>query len=296
MLHTHNPKPGLYGRAVGRLAHVPVIVNTVHGLYASEDDAWTRRGPVYTLEAVAARFSDVELIQNPEDLALMQRLHLTKNARLLGNGVDLTRFDVTRFSAGERRAARTAIGARDDTIVVGAAGRLVAEKGYPELFEAMAALDPARYLLVVAGAEDRDKPDALSPEILEAARMPRRGAGRASSRHRDAVRRDGHLRPSISSRGLPARRDGSSGDDTPGRDDRRARVPPGRGTRPHGMHRAGPRRVPRWLRRSRPSATTRTSVAAWVKRLDSERSSSSTSGESSNGSSTPTWRLRRRKE
>ena len=35
----------------------------------------------------------------------------------------------------------------------------------------MAALDPTRYLLVVAGAEDRDKPDALSPAILEAARM-----------------------------------------------------------------------------------------------------------------------------
>ena len=80
VLHTHNPKPGLYGRVVGRLARVPVIVNTVHGLYATEDDAWTRRGPVYALEAVAARFSDAELVQNPEDLALMQRLHLTKRA------------------------------------------------------------------------------------------------------------------------------------------------------------------------------------------------------------------------
>ena len=158
-------------------------MNTVHGLYATEDDAWTRRGPVYALEAVAARFSDAELIQNPEDLALMQRLHLTKHARLLGNGVDLARFDVTRFSPDARRAARAAIGARDDTIVVGAAGRLVAEKGYPELFEAMAALDPARYLLVVAGTEDRDKPDALSPAILEAAR--RRGVVLAG--HRDDI-------------------------------------------------------------------------------------------------------------
>src|SRR3954452_10409053 len=31
VLHTHNPKPGLYGRVVGRAARVPIIVNTVHG-------------------------------------------------------------------------------------------------------------------------------------------------------------------------------------------------------------------------------------------------------------------------
>src|SRR5439155_9759418 len=74
VLHTHNPKPGVYGRVVGRLARVPIVVNTVHGLYAQETDPWTRRAPVYALEAVAARFSDAELIQNPEDLALMERL------------------------------------------------------------------------------------------------------------------------------------------------------------------------------------------------------------------------------
>src|SRR4051794_10637276 len=91
VLHTHNPKPGIYGRVVGRAARVPIVVNTVHGLYATEDDPTARRAAVYALEAVAARCSDAELIQSPEDLELMERLHLTRRARLLGNGVDLTR-------------------------------------------------------------------------------------------------------------------------------------------------------------------------------------------------------------
>ncbi len=52
ILHTHNPKPGLYGRILGRLAGVPVVVNTVHGLYATTDDKWPKRALVYSLEAL----------------------------------------------------------------------------------------------------------------------------------------------------------------------------------------------------------------------------------------------------
>ena len=57
IVHTHNPKPGVYGRLAARAARVPVIVNTVHGLYATPDDRWARRAVVYTLERLAASCS-----------------------------------------------------------------------------------------------------------------------------------------------------------------------------------------------------------------------------------------------
>jgi glycosyltransferase involved in cell wall biosynthesis len=169
VLHTHNPKPGFYGRIVGRVARVPIVVNTVHGLYATPDDPWTKRAVVYGLEAIAARCSDAELYQNIEDLEFMQQWHLTRRASLLGNGVDLRRFDRARVGPEARTAMRAELGATDDTIVVGSVGRLVAEKGYPELFEAMAGLDPSRFLLVVAGDRDPDKPDSLDPAVVDAA-------------------------------------------------------------------------------------------------------------------------------
>ena len=161
------------------------MVNTVHGLYATDDDPGGKRALVYGLEAVAARCSDAELFQNPEDLALMQRLHLTRNASLLGNGVDLTRFDRRRVGAETRREIRAELGVPDGVIVIGAVGRLVAEKGYPELFEAVAGLDPARFRLVVAGTEDPDKPDALDPAAMTAARE----RGVTFLGHRDDVER-----------------------------------------------------------------------------------------------------------
>jgi glycosyltransferase involved in cell wall biosynthesis len=169
VLHTHNPKPGVYGRVLGRAARVPIVVNTVHGLYATDDDPLAKQVLVYTLEGVAARCSDAELFQNPEDLARMQRLRCTRRARLLGNGVNLTRFDSTRVGPRVRAEVRSELGFGDGTIVVGAVGRLVAEKGYPELFEAMERL-PDRFRLVVVGGDDPEKSDALDPGMLQRAR------------------------------------------------------------------------------------------------------------------------------
>ena len=56
-------------------------------------------------------------------------------------------------------------GADDDTVVVGTVGRLVAEKGYHELFEAVAGLGPG-VRLVVVGGDDADKPDALDASVF----------------------------------------------------------------------------------------------------------------------------------
>ena len=50
IVHTHNPKPGLYGRVAARIARVPVVVNTVHGLYAQRQDPFAKRALVYSIE------------------------------------------------------------------------------------------------------------------------------------------------------------------------------------------------------------------------------------------------------
>ncbi|MGH8913123.1 MAG: glycosyltransferase, partial [Acidimicrobiia bacterium] len=72
VIHTHNPKPGVYGRIVGRLAGVPIVVNTIHGLYATSESSLLKRAIVYTLEWIASLFTDVELIQSPEDFELLR--------------------------------------------------------------------------------------------------------------------------------------------------------------------------------------------------------------------------------
>ncbi|MDP9209280.1 MAG: glycosyltransferase, partial [Actinomycetota bacterium] len=98
LLHTHNPKPGVIGRVAARLARVPLVVNTVHGLYATPEDRPAKRLPVLALEGLAARCSDLELYQSEEDLRWARRIRLVPAGRseLLGNGTDLKRFDPDR--------------------------------------------------------------------------------------------------------------------------------------------------------------------------------------------------------
>lgn len=170
VVHTHNPKPGVYGRVLARLLRVPVVVNTVHGLYATPEDPWRRRAVVYGMEAVAGRFSHQELVQNIEDVELMVRTRLSPagRVRFLGNGIDLTRFDPD-ASASCRREVRRELGLAPDAVLVLSVGRLVAEKGFRELIEASAAVDEEHTLMLV-GPEDPEKADALPAELLAEAR------------------------------------------------------------------------------------------------------------------------------
>jgi glycosyltransferase involved in cell wall biosynthesis len=168
IVHTHTPKPSIYGRVAARLARVPIVVNTVHGLYALPEDPWPKRAAVYSLERLAAACSQAELVASPEDMRTLRRLRVPGDRLVLldaGLGIDLDRFDPETVTAAERAAARRQLGATgDDDVVVGVVARLVREKGYPEVFDAAARLRARCPEVRVAaiGPEEPDKSDALT--------------------------------------------------------------------------------------------------------------------------------------
>jgi glycosyltransferase involved in cell wall biosynthesis len=137
IVHTHNPKPGVYGRLAGRASRVPLVVNTVHGLYAQPEDHWRRKYATYAAERVAATCSYAELIQNEEDVATLARLRVPARKLVhLGNGVDRARFDPARAPVEAGLALRASLGVRPDELLAVVVARLVWEKGYREVFEA----------------------------------------------------------------------------------------------------------------------------------------------------------------
>jgi glycosyltransferase involved in cell wall biosynthesis len=172
IVHTHTPKPGVFGRISARLRGVPVVVNTVHGFVASPDQPLHRRAFVMGCEWLAARFSDLELYQSEADLDRARKLWMVgRKAVLIGNGTDLERFDPTAVN-GDGAGLRRHLGIPESSFVVGTIGRIVAEKGYREFFSAARSVraDTPDVRFVVVGDADPSKPDAIGAGELEAAR------------------------------------------------------------------------------------------------------------------------------
>lgn len=173
VVHTHTPKPGVLGRLAARAAGVPCVLNTVHGYYATPEDRWSKRTAVLGIERLAARYSDLELFQSGEDLewALSTGTVDPSKALRLGNGIDLERFDQGRFTADELAPVRAELGVSEGELVVTTVGRLVAQKGCREFFQAAEEIRAVRpdVRFVAIGGSDTGKEGAVDEREQTAA-------------------------------------------------------------------------------------------------------------------------------
>jgi len=167
LVHTHNPKVNVLASVAARIAGIPRVVSTLHGLYSHDGQSPWTRNVWRTFEAASARLSDIVLCQSAEDVrtARWRRIVPDQRLRRLGNGVDLTRFSPRRIGAEDRAALRRRIGIRPEERVVGFVGRLVREKGVMELLEAVSAR-PGWRLLLVGPDECGVKRDAIALETV----------------------------------------------------------------------------------------------------------------------------------
>jgi glycosyltransferase involved in cell wall biosynthesis len=94
LVHTHCSMPGILARVAARLAGVPVIVHTIHGLAMHDHASATLRGLYNFAEKFCGGFTDMLLSQNRTDLEIARRGGYAPDVRLklIGNGIDLDRF------------------------------------------------------------------------------------------------------------------------------------------------------------------------------------------------------------
>jgi len=139
IVHVHAPKPGLLGQLAAKWAGVPVIINTIHGLYFTEDSSYLKRKFYILIEKIAAKCSTLIFSQNKEDIDTMIKEKIAPHYLLkyLGNGIDMKRFNPEKFSKDFIEEKKKELGIGPDVKVVGTIGRLVREKGYFDLFSAM---------------------------------------------------------------------------------------------------------------------------------------------------------------
>ncbi len=139
VVHVHSPIAALIGRLAAARAGVPSIVYTAHGFYFHENQPVLPKALFIALEWIGGRYTDILFTQSVEDAETARRLGLCGGETVLaiGNGADPERFQPAPPDDAGRSSLRGGLGAGPDDVVILTAGRLVAEKGYPELFEAI---------------------------------------------------------------------------------------------------------------------------------------------------------------
>ena len=143
LVHLHTPVASMVDSLAAARAGVPRIVYTAHGFYFDDRMSLAGRLPHIALEWLFGRFNHTLLTQSAEDAQTARRFRLCRGGDVLaiGNGSDPAIYHPDDANDSVRRRVREALGTAPDRVVIVMLGRLVAEKGYPELFTAMREVD-----------------------------------------------------------------------------------------------------------------------------------------------------------
>ncbi len=152
LVHTHTSKAGFVGRLAGRLAGVPVVVHTAHGFFFHEHMPALQRRLFEGLERLAAGWTDLLFLQSREDYeyVIASGMMPPVRTRFLGNGIDLSQFDITRWDRPwERQILRQAFFGDGDYIIALMVAFMIERKGHIYLLQALEQLGPERERLRV---------------------------------------------------------------------------------------------------------------------------------------------------
>jgi glycosyltransferase involved in cell wall biosynthesis len=130
VVHTHTPKAGLIGPLAARLAGIPQVVHTVHGLLFHDQMTRLRQTFFWIPEKFTATLCNRLLSQSREDMerAVRSRLCSRENIFYIGNGIDVSYFAPQVEFDRTERLRELDLEASD--FIVGSVGRLVREKGF----------------------------------------------------------------------------------------------------------------------------------------------------------------------
>lgn len=164
LVHAHAPISGFLGRLAARVAGVPKIALTSHGFLFNQGGSRRRRAAGLAMEWIGGRVTDVFLTVSEAGAQDARRWRIFANPVPIGNGRDPGRF---RPDPAARHRVRAELGTAEDRVAIVAVSRLVRDKGYPELAEAMRAVPDAE-LWVVGERLDSDRGDDMVALLRQA--------------------------------------------------------------------------------------------------------------------------------
>ena len=136
VVHTHSSKAGILGRLAARLAGVPVVVHTVHGLPFFGYQSALVNGVYIFAERMAARWTDgiVTVADDMIEQACRVKVAAREKFTTIYSGLETETFFRDAFKGLETRKR---LGIPQDAFVVGKVARLAPLKGHEFLLVAL---------------------------------------------------------------------------------------------------------------------------------------------------------------
>jgi glycosyltransferase involved in cell wall biosynthesis len=175
-VHVHTPIAAVLGRIAAKLAGAKSIVYTAHGFPFHDRSSKIEHFIYSSIERVCARFTDLVLTQNYEDLVTSYKLEICPlgKAAYLGNGVDVEQFNRHRLDPNHQARLRQSLGIPDSAnAIIGTVGRLTYKKGSSYLIEAVAKLLPrfSNFHVLVVGGQLNSDPEPFQAQLIDRIRV-----------------------------------------------------------------------------------------------------------------------------
>ena len=166
IVHLHSSKAGILGRIAAKLAGVPLIIFTIHGV-SFDFELRPKSAPLLLfLEKFTAKFTDgiVSVAKNCKDVFVKEGVCSADKIRVIYSAIE---FDPIDNAVGGTKK-RKELGLSPDDVVIGAVGHFRKAKGYEYLVQAapyvLEKIPQAKFMIIGDGPE---KPD-IEKRIKEA--------------------------------------------------------------------------------------------------------------------------------
>lgn len=106
IVHCNSSKAGILGRLAAKLAKIPVVIFTAHGLVINEPMHWLKRQIFTFCEKIAGRFSDaiITVSEYDKQTAIKYKITHPKKIIIIHNGLDIKEFfSAIKISAEEKK-------------------------------------------------------------------------------------------------------------------------------------------------------------------------------------------------
>lgn len=128
IVHTHSTKAGILARIAAKIANVPIIIHTIHGLpFFQHQHKFMNFGAV-NLERLTAPFTDkiITVCDNMAKKANRAKVAPMKKFLTIYSGMELDEF----LKAKEDKNLKKKLGIKEDEVVIGKIARLFELKGH----------------------------------------------------------------------------------------------------------------------------------------------------------------------